>query len=136
MSIFNEIFERRGRVGDNGQHRHGAIAVSIGKRKSYIYGFNQIRGNNKSIHAELDALRKCGKGTYDIYVGRMNRGCSCPCQNCIDRMLHLKKRGINIRRIYYSDGIKDDGTLKIIRASFSELYDKKDTLQISQAYRV
>uniref|UniRef100_A0A6C0J7C9 CMP/dCMP-type deaminase domain-containing protein n=1 Tax=viral metagenome TaxID=1070528 RepID=A0A6C0J7C9_9ZZZZ len=136
MSIFNQLLQRRARQGDNGQHRHGAFAVSIGKRQTYMYGFNQIRANNKSIHAELDALRKCGKGTYDIYVCRLNMGCSCPCQNCIERMIHLKKRGINIRRIYYTDGINDDGTLKITRSNFSELYDKKDTLQISQGYRV
>tara|TARA_B110000977_G_C11078894_1_gene492210 strand:+ start:701 stop:1123 length:423 start_codon:yes stop_codon:yes gene_type:complete len=134
-SIFEELLERRLRQGDNGQQRHGAFAVRTDKRQKQIFGYNQIRGNGKTIHAELSALGKCKKGTYDIYVGRLNGRCSCPCQNCMDRMTKLKKRGIYIRNIIYTDGIDEDGSLKLTEWKFKELYLIKDTLQISKAYR-
>lgn len=138
-NIFNDLIERRSRCGDNGQHRHSAFAIRVRNNKNNtkkMYGFNQIRADNKSIHAELDALRKCSEGTYDLYVARLNKRCSCPCQNCIERMMHLHKRGIFVRRIYYTNGITDDGNLIITKRSFSELYDNKSSLQVSQGYRV
>ena len=137
--IFEELFERRLRCGDNGQHLHSAFAIRVRNNKNNtkkMYGFNQIRADNKSIHAELDALRKCSEGTYDLYVARLNKRCSCPCQNCIERMKCLHKRGIIVRRIYYTDGITDDGKLIITKRNFSELYDNKSSLQVSQGYRV
>ena len=133
--IFDEIFLRRSRQGDNGQQLHGAIAIRTDKRQKNIFGYNQIRGNGKTIHAELDALGKCNKGTYDLYIGRINRLCSCPCQNCMERMIILKKRGIMIRKIIYTDGINEDGTLRISVWNFNDLYSIKNTLQISKAYR-
>ena len=133
--IFDELFERRLRGGDKGQHQHGAIAIRVDKSMKEVYGFNQIRGYNKSIHAELDALRKCPEGIFDLYIGRLNKGCSCPCKNCIERMLRLRKHRIFIRHIYYTDGIDENGNLIITKRHFSEMNDNKDTLHISKSYR-
>lgn len=93
-------------------HKHSAALITS---KQYILsiGFNHfitndIHGNLKTVHAEINAIcklpKKLVKGN-DILVIRVNKNNlknSRPCNSCIDKLI---KMGIN--KVYYSNEYGD-----------------------------
>ena len=95
--------------------KHGCVAVCNGKQiasgyNNYrTYSKDKIINNTCSTHAEIDCVRKCIKNKKNtkhisIYIVKINKKNelknSKPCSQCL---LFLKK--VNIKKIYYSDGI-------------------------------
>ena len=99
-----------------------------------------INGNEPGVHAEHDAInklkpleRKNHLETINLLVIRISKHNkllnSKPCANCIQNMKNLpKKKGYNIKNIYYSNENGD-----IIKTSLRIL--EKEDLHYSRFYR-
>lgn len=99
-----------------------------------------INGNEAGVHAERDAInklkplvRKNHLESIDLLVIRMSKHNkllnSKPCANCIENMKNLpKKKGYNLKNIYYSD---ENGDIIKTRLRILETED----LHYSRFYR-
>lgn len=102
------------------QHRVGCvitdkkgkvISTGFNKRKSHPLQAKHAQHINEGaifLHAEIDALVRCRKQPYAIYVGRLtkggNPGLAKPCPICMGAIMNA-----GVREVYYTT---NDGAIE------------------------
>mgnify|MGYP001958755985 CR=1 FL=1 len=101
-----------------------AWLVDLTSGAFYEYGYNKynIGKNFKTIHAEVDAVKKLKysktKKKIDILIFRTNKYGDClkmakPCQNCITSIMKTTKlKNYRLSKIHYTN---EDGKIEFIK---------------------